>query len=83
MSLAKFFRRLLTDTRGEDLTEKSSALSNAAKVGITAAVIAGAASGATVLANNANSASDTTSSRINTTVGAQAAKAEAVQSPFK
>jgi len=83
MSLAKFFRRLLTDTRGEDLTEKSSALSNAAKVGITAAVIAGAASGATVLANNANSASDTTSNRINTTVGAQAAKAEAVQSPFK
>ncbi|MBS2015308.1 MAG: hypothetical protein JST00_20645 [Deltaproteobacteria bacterium] len=83
MSLATFLRRLLSDTRGEDLTEKSSALSNAAKVGITAAVIAGAASGATVLANNANKASDTTSSRINTTVGAQADRAEAVQSPFK
>ena len=83
MTISSFFRRLLSDTRGEDMTEKSSALSNAAKVVITATVVSAAAGGATVLANNANSAGDTTSAKINTTVGANAAKAEQVQSPFK
>lgn len=76
-------RRLFNDTRGEDLTEKSSGLSNAGKAVIAAATIACAAGGATALANNANSASDTTSKNINGAVGAQAAQSDKATSPFK
>jgi hypothetical protein len=83
MSIPKFLRRLLNDTRGEDWTEKSSGLSNAGKVAIAAMTISAAAGGATVLANNQNTASDTTSQKINQTVGAQADKTDKVSSPFK
>lgn len=81
--LARFVHRLFKDTRGEDLTEKSSGLSNAGKAVIAAATIAAAAGGATALANNANAASDTTSKNINSAVGAQAEQAPKATSPFK
>lgn len=83
MNIPKFLRRLLNDTRGEDVTEKSSGLSNAGKVAIAAMAISASAAGATVLANNQNGASDTTSQKINQTVGAQADKTDKASSPFK
>ncbi len=82
-SLSRFVRRLFNDTRGEDLTEKSSGLSNAGKAVIAASTIAIAAGGATSLANNANAAGDTTSKNINGAVGAQAEQAQKGTSPFK
>jgi hypothetical protein len=81
--IPRFLRRLFNDTRGEDLTEKSSGLSNAGKAVIAAATIAAAAGGATALANNANSASDTTSKNINGAVGAQVQQSDKLTSPFK
>lgn len=81
--IARFVHRLFNDTRGEDLTEKSSGLSNAGKAVIAATTIACAAGGATALANNANSASDTTSKNINSAVGANAQNSEKATSPFK
>lgn len=81
--LSHIVRRLFNDTRGEDLTEKSSGLSNAGKAVIAATTIAVAAGGATTLANNANSASDTTSKNINGAVGASAQQSEKGTSPFK
>lgn len=80
--LSRFFRRLAFDTRGEDVTESSSALSRAGKVVAAGVAITALGSGTAVLANNANSAGDTTSAKINGTVGAQAATADRVQNPF-
>ena len=82
-AIARFVHRLLNDTRGEDLTEKSSGLSNAGKVVIAAMAIGTAATGATALSNNANTASDTTSKNINGTIGAQTQQADKANSPFK
>ena len=81
--IALFVSRLFNDTRGEDLTEKSSGLSNAGKAVIAATTIAIAAAGATSLANNANQASDTTSKNINGAVGASNQSTAAGTSPFK
>lgn len=82
-AFARFVHRILRDNRGEDLTEKSSGLSNAGKAVIAATTIAAAAGGATALANNANNASDTTSKNINGAVGAQAQQSDKATSPFK
>lgn len=81
--IALFVSRLFKDTRGEDLTEKSSGLSNAGKAVIAATTIAIAAGGATALANNSNQASDTTSKNINSAVGAQNQSSAVGTSPFK
>lgn len=82
-AIARFVHRLFNDTRGEDLTEKSSGLSNAGKAVIAATTIAAAASGATALSNNANNTSDTTSKNINGAVGAQSQQSDKATSPFK
>jgi len=81
-TISRFFRRLVGDTRGEDLTESSSALSRGGKVVAAGLCITALGGGTAALANNANSAGDTTSAKINGTVGAQASTAEAVKNPF-
>src|SRR5690606_19834243 len=83
MNIVHFVRRLLNDTRGEDYTEASSSITRAGKVAIVATVITASAGGAATLANNANYAGDTTSNKINQTVGAQSDNADKVDSPFK
>ncbi len=76
------FTSILRDTRGEDLSEKSSALSNGGKVVITAGAITLAALGAATLGNNTNAAGDKTSKDINSAVGAQSTATEHVSSAF-
>jgi hypothetical protein len=80
---SRFFVRIARDTRGEDLTEKSSGLSNAGKVVMAAVAIAVAAAGATTLANNSSQAGDHTSQNINSAVGAQADTTQKATAPFQ
>ena len=75
--------KLARDSRGEDLTEKSSGLSNAGKVVMAAVTVTAAAAGATTLANNANQAGDHTSNQINGGVGAGAQTTQQSNTPFK
>lgn len=82
-SLKKFFIRIVRDTRGEDLTEKSSGLSNAGKVVMAAVAISVAAAGATTLVNNGSSAGDHTSQQINGAVGAQTQTTQQATAPFQ
>ena len=82
--ITTFVKTLGRDTRGEDLVEKSSGLSNAGKVVMAAVAVAAAAAGSTQLVNNSNKASDTTSKNINGAIGATGAPQTATASaPFQ
>lgn len=76
------FAKLLSDKRGEDLTDVSSGLSKGAKAVIACSVIAATAAGATTLNNTANSASDVSAQKVSAPVGAQAGTTTAAQSPY-
>jgi hypothetical protein len=82
-AVARFAFRLYNCTLGEDLTEKSSALSNAGKAVIGATTITAAAGGAAALSNNANGAGESVSDKINKTVGGSADHSEKVKSAFQ
>jgi hypothetical protein len=80
--ITAFVKNLAKDTRGEDLTEKSSALSNAGKVVAAAIGVTAATAGVTQLANNNNSAGDKVSGKINGAVGATAPTTTQATNPF-
>jgi len=80
--LTTFVKTLGRDTRGEDLVEKSSGLSNAGKVVMAAVAVTAAAAGSTQLVNNSNSAGDKVSGKINGAVGATAPTTAAASNPF-
>jgi len=80
--LTTFVKTLGRDTRGEDLVEKSSGLSNAGKVVMAAVAVTAAAAGSTQLVNNSNSAGDKVSGKINGAVGATAPTTAAAANPF-
>ena len=82
-AIATTFKKLLSDKRGEDLTEVSSGLSKGAKAVIACTVIAATAAGATTLANTSNSASDTAAAKVTAPVGANAGTTTASQSAYK
>ncbi len=81
--MLSFVKTLGRDTRGEDLTEKSSAVSNAAK-GVGGAVAAVALIAGTVTAlNNSNATSEKTQNDIAAANGAQVTSSEKVSNPFQ
>lgn len=80
--IVSFAKNLGRDTRGEDLTEKSSGLSNAGKVVMAAIAITAAAAGATTLSNNSNSAGDHTSKAVNGATGAAVQTTDKSTAPF-
>jgi len=80
--LTTFVKTLGRDTRGEDLTEKSSGLSGAGKTVMAAVAVTAAAAGSTQLMNNGNAASDKVSGKINGAVGASAPTTAQQANPF-
>jgi hypothetical protein len=80
--ITTFVKTLGRDTRGEDLVEKSSGLSNAGKVVMAAVAVTAAAAGSTQLVNNSNSAGDKVSGKINGAVGATAPTTQQATNPF-
>ncbi len=80
--IVSFAKNLGRDTRGEDLTEKSSGLSNAGKVVMAAIAITAAAAGATTLSNNSNAAGDHTSKAVNGATGASVQTTDKSTAPF-
>lgn len=76
-------KKLFSDKRGEDLTEKSSALSNAAKTCIALGCAAATAAGAAAVSNSSNNASNTASDKVLAPVGAQAAHADNQSAVYK
>jgi hypothetical protein len=81
--LATFTKTLGRDTRGEDLTEKSSGLSNGGKVVIAAVAITGAGAGVAALTNTTNATSDATAAKIAGKAGATPQTSDTVAKPFQ
>ena len=81
--IARTFKQLLSDKRGDDYTEASTKLTSAAKVAIALGGIAAAAAGASSLSNSSNAASDTAAQKVNAPIGAQASTTTAGQAVYK
>jgi hypothetical protein len=82
-TIRKTVKALLSDKRGEDLTQVSSGLSKAALGVIAASTIAAVAAGTNALNNTANNTTDTAAKKVSAPIGAQAETTQQSQAPYK
>lgn len=80
--IVTFVKTLGRDTRGDDATEKSWALTGAGKTVGAACGVSLLCAGVVTTVNNSNSASDHTGKQINGAIGAQAQQTDQGSKPF-
>lgn len=77
------FKKLLSDNRGEDLTDVSSGLSKGAKAVIACAVITATAAGAKTMNDGVNDANDKATKNVTAPVSGQVGQTAQMQAPFR